>query len=371
MNSNISAGLNSNKAFSHLIPLGWNETFQAYYASLTVKQGVPARVSGVRKNSFLVTDGTREWLTTVSGSLWYRSDALYPAAGDWVLVTDSVINDVFPRTNVLSRGASGGRGTIDGGAAQEQIIAANLDTVFIVCGLDHDFNLRRIERYMTLIYNCGLSPVVVLTKADQHEAPEEFVHQVESVTFGVPVHLVGFETETGLHELYPYLSAGKTVTMIGSSGAGKSTLLNRLAGNDIQLTGAISDSVGKGKHTTTARDLIMLPEGGMVIDNPGIREIAFWDSGDGVQSAFPEIEEHATGCRFADCTHTNEPGCQVLAAVSSGEIQEERLNSYHKMKRELDYVSQRQHKSADRIEKERWKDVALKGKAINKARKNR
>lgn len=158
--------------------------------------------------------------------------------------------------------------------------------------------------------------------------------------------------------------------MVGSSGAGKSTLVNRLYGKTVQATGSISNSVGKGKHTTTSRDLIMMPQGGMVIDNPGIREIAFWEDNDGIGVAFPEIENLAGECRFSNCSHTHEPGCRVLQAADEGEISQGRLVSYHKMKRELAYLSHRQHKSADRVEKEQWKEVALKIKAIKKRRRN-
>jgi ribosome biogenesis GTPase len=159
--------------------------------------------------------------------------------------------------------------------------------------------------------------------------------------------------------------------MIGSSGAGKSTLVNRLCGKTVQATGSISNSVGKGKHTTTTRDLIIMPQGGMVIDNPGIREIAFWDDDGGVKVAFPEIETLAETCRFSNCSHMHEPGCRVLQAVTEGAISQGRLESYRKMKRELTYLSDRQHKSADRVEKERWQEVALKIKAMKKKRPNR
>lgn len=361
--------------FSHLVPLGWDEELQHYYTTFAHTKGTPARVSSVRRKAFQVTDGTRKWLVTPCGSLLYRDDGLYPAAGDWVSVTDSTITDVFPRKNALSRGASGraagsyanGEGT----ATQEQLIAANIDTVFIVCGLDNDFNLRRIERYITLVYNCGLSPVVILTKADEHEAPQQCADDVEAIAFGVPVHLVGLDDEACLESLETYLTKGKTVTMIGSSGAGKSTLLNRLAAAEIQQTGIISQSVGKGKHTTTTRDLILLPQGGVIIDNPGIREVALWDSGDGIEKTFPDIMEYAEGCRFSDCSHTSEPGCQVLAAVASGELANERLENFYKMKRELDYLTDRQQMSADRLEKKRWKGIALRIKDVKKKSRKR
>lgn len=357
----------TNNYFHHLEPLGWNSYFQNQLES---DYAAPARVVGVRKNSFQVNDGKREFLATVAGKLMHHK-YLYPVTGDWVLMTDTMITTVLERRNALSRGASGARHKQDTQPKKEQVMAANLDTVFIVCGLDRDYNLRRIERYLNLIYNCGLNPAIILTKADLHQDPSLMVDEVESIAFGVPIHLVSALDSKGLNDLEEYLAPGQTTTMVGSSGAGKSTLINRLYGAEVQAIGSISDSVGKGKHTTTSRDLIMMPQGGMVIDNPGIREIAFWSDGTGAGAAFPEIEALAAECRFSDCSHTSEPGCRVLRAVKAGDITQARLESYNKMKRELDYLSQREHKSADRIEKERWKEVALKIKSINKKRKYR
>ncbi len=335
------------------------------------KNGMTARVVGVRKNSFRVSQGDNEWWVTAAGRLMKQNEGIFPVVGDWVSVKESVITHVFPRKNVLTRGAAGSRGKTDTAPAKAQIMAANLDAVFIVCGLDRDFNQRRIERYLMLVYNCGLTPIIVLTKADLHPDPEIYRNDVESIAFGVPVHLISSEERTGIDALIPYLSRGKTITMVGSSGAGKSTLVNRLAGKAVQATAEVSEKLGKGRHTTTTRDLIQLPQGGMVIDNPGIREIAFWDGDDGAEGAFPDIESFASACRFSDCSHEKEPGCAVLQAVENGEISNERFKSYKKVQRELLYLSDRQQKSADRIEKERWKGVALKIKEINKKRGQR
>jgi len=327
-------------------------------------------VVGVSKNSFRTSDGKSEWQATLAGRLKHDAEGRYPVTGDWVLMTDAVISRVLARKNALSRGASGTHNKQKAQPLKEQVIAANLDTVFIVCGLDRDFNLRRIERYLTLVYNCGLTPVIILTKADLHQDPAHFVSEVEAVAFGVPIHLVSASDDTGLTALEAYLTSGQTTTLVGSSGAGKSTLVNRLYGKSIQLTGSISSHVGKGKHTTTSRDLILMPQGGMVIDNPGIREIAFWEVDQGIDAAFPEIEALGRGCRFTNCSHTHEPGCRVLEAVEDGAIARDRLENYRKMKRELEFLAQRQHKSADRVEKERWKAVALKIKAVNKRKYN-
>ena len=362
---------NTNIDNTHLLRMGWNQHFQIQMERLGEPGLSPARVIGVRKNSFRLSDGNSECLATLAGRLQHDPGGLYPVTGDWVLIRDAVISRVLARSNALSRGASGMRGKQEAQPQREQVIAANLDTVFIVCGLDRDFNLRRIERYLTLIYNCGLNPAIVLTKADLHPDPERFADEVEGVAFGVPTHLVSAGDDAGLLELEPYLAPGRTTTMVGSSGAGKSTLVNRLYGESVQLTSAVSASLGKGRHTTTSRDLIVMPQGGMVIDNPGIREIAFWENDNAIGSAFPEIEEMGRECRFADCSHTHEPGCRVLRAVDEGVISASRLENYRKMKRELDYLAQREHKSAERVEKERWKDVALKIKDMYKDRKKR
>lgn len=351
-----------------LSKLGWSPFFQTHLDNLYDGKLEPARVVGVRKNSFYVSQGKGACLATVAGRLTHQINCLYPVAGDWVIMIENVISNVLPRKNALSRGAAGGHGKQKAQPTREQVIAANLDTVFIVCGLDRDFNLRRIERCLTLIYNCGLNPAIILTKADLHIYPEKFISEVETVAFGVPVYLVSAKDSLGLAQLEEYLAPGQTITLIGSSGAGKSTLVNRLYGKSVQATGSVNQNGGKGKHTTTSRDMIRMPQGGMVIDNPGIREIAFWDIDGGIELAFPEIERFALECRFSDCSHMHEPGCRVNQALIGGEITNERIESYHKMKREIMYLSDRQHKTSDRVEKERWKAVALKIKAINKRR---
>jgi ribosome biogenesis GTPase len=364
----IKADTSKNDDIHHLLRLGWTSHFQTQLEHHSADGSIPARVVGANKNCFRTNNGKSEWLATLAGRLKHDADGIYPVTGDWVLMTDAVISRVLVRKNALSRGASGTHNKMNARPQRGQVIAANLDTVFIVTGLDRDFNLRRIERYLTLVYNCGLNPVIILTKADLHQNPEYFVNEAEAVAFDVPIHLISASDDTGISSLEPYLSRGRTTTMVGSSGAGKSTLVNRLYGKSVQFVGSTSTHGGKGKHTTTSRDLIVMPQGGMVIDNPGIREIAFWEVDEGIDAAFPEIEKFGLGCRFTSCSHTHEPGCRVLEAVSEGEISGDRLENYRKMKRELEYLSHRRHKSADRVEKERWKTVALKIKEMKKRR---
>lgn len=339
--------------------LGWSDFFDHQLAAMPVARGRLARVVSASRGLFLVSDGRGEWLCSPAGRLLRDRDGEYPVTGDWALVDERVIMGLLPRKNMLSRGEAGSRGKRTGGATRAQPIAANLDTVFIVSGLDRDFNPRRLERYLTLVWNSGLAPVVVLTKADLHEDPEPFRQEAEAIAFGVPVALASARDGRGKAELERHLGPGRTIAMVGSSGAGKSTLANMLHGADIQATGAVSDSDGKGRHTTTTRELIRMPQGGLLMDNPGIREIALFDEGEGMERTFADIEALAEGCRFADCSHQSEPGCAVTRAAENGELPPERLESWRKMRRELRYVEERREKSANRVEKERWKEIAM------------
>lgn len=362
--------LGSGAQYLDLSRFGWDSFFQDQLKGNASDQ-TPARIVGGRKNSFLVSQGHEEMLATIAGSLLHDADACYPAVGDWVLMRDSVITAVLNRKNVLSRKAAGGRSRKKSEiTVRDQVIATNLDTTFIVCGLDRDFNLRRIERYLTLVYNCGILPVVVLTKSDLHQCPERFVSEVESVALGVPIHVVSADHNAGLSQMEEYLFSGQTAALIGSSGSGKSTLINRLCGDEVRVTGSVSQSLGKGRHTTTNRDLIVLPSGAMIIDNPGIREVALGIDSSGAESAFPDIEMLSLLCKFQDCSHAHEPGCKVLEAVSSGELPRARLGSFQKIQSELEYLSHREIKGAARLEKERWKGVSQDIKLLRKRGKH-
>lgn len=361
--------LNNELYFSYLNQLGWSSFFQEQMTGKSEEQ-TPARVSGVRKNIYLVKREDEEIQATLAGRLFHDPGAILPAVGDWVLLRESLITAVLSRKNALSRRASGGRSGKNGETCLgDQVIAANLDTVFIVCGLDRDFNLRRIERYLTLVFNCGIEPIVILTKADLHQNPHDFVDEVKSVAIGVAVYPVSAHDDDTISQLAKLLPQGRTAALIGSSGSGKSTLINRLCGAEIRATGRVGARVGKGKHTTTTRDLIVLPSGGLLIDNPGIREIALTMDDERTESAFPDIEAFARLCRFQDCSHTHEPDCRVLEAVSSGKIALNRLKNYQKIRNELRYYLQLENHGAARAERERWKGVSKKVKSIKKMRK--
>ncbi|MBG0776403.1 MAG: ribosome small subunit-dependent GTPase A [Desulfovibrionaceae bacterium] len=361
--------MTSHIASGSLRRFGWNDAFERLATGQAIDLDRVARVLSAQRDQFLVTDGQSERLCTPSGKLRHHRHLDYPVTGDWVLVDESVVQRVIPRKNTLCRGEAGSRGKQAGEVQREQPIAANIDTAFIVSGLDRDYNLRRIERFLTLVYNCGIAPVVVLTKADLHESPGAFLHEVERIAFGVPIVLTSTKDGRGLDELRIHLDVGQTVAMLGSSGAGKSSLANMLYGSDIRATAAVSESVGKGRHTTTSRELIAMPQGGILMDNPGIREIAFSKGGEGLAATFSDIRELAESCRFADCSHRHEPGCAVLRAAATGELLPERLENYRKMQREMEYVQARSEKSADCVEKERWRDVALEIRRMNKRKK--
>ncbi len=239
------------------------------------------------------------------------------------------------------------------------MLAANVDTAVIVNGLDRDYNPRRIERYLTLVYESGANPVIVLNKSDLCPEAEVCRAEIEAIAFGVPVLLTSALGGDGLGELEPYLRAGQTLVLLGSSGAGKSTLLNRMAGIDRQSTSPVSAADGKGVHTTTHRELFPLPGGALVIDTPGLRELQLWgESGEGLESTFPEIASLAQRCRYSDCRHENEPGCAVQESLRTGELEAARLESYLKQQAQLSFTAQRQDLSFQMAKKQKWKSIS-------------
>lgn len=353
----------------NLKELGWNSAYEKHLTdSIPGKAGI-GRVVSVQKGSFMVQTETTTLSTTLSGNLRHQSEAdgNLPVVGDWVELTGDpregavMITTLLPRTNKLSRHAAvGAKGS--GGPVEEQVIAANIDLIWIVCGLDRDFNLRRIERYLTLVYNSGATPVIILNKADLCEDPESRQVEVESVALGVKTHLITARNADDLELLMQYLVPGITISLLGSSGAGKSTIVNGLLGETRQQVHDVSDAVGKGVHTTTHRELIMLPSGGMIIDNPGIRELQIWEDEEGLETVFEDIEILAESCRFSDCSHETEPGCAVREAIDEGTLTLDRLLSFQKLKREIAYLADRKSKSARAEER-------IKGKAFERMKK--
>jgi ribosome biogenesis GTPase len=334
--------------------LGWREPFVSAFKELAVEGALPGRVVWRSVDRYRVQGESGEVAAVATGKVW-SSDP--PVVGDWVVYqpldegTSALILEVLPRTSAFSRNSAGK-------AVERQVLSANIDFVFIVCGLDGDFNLRRIERYVTLAYNSGASPVMLLNKADLSPDVDCAVIQTESVSPGVPVHPVSALDSTGLDQLTPYLRRGKTAAFLGSSGAGKSTIINRLLGEDRIAVAELGEKSGKGRHTTTSRELFLLAGGGAVIDTPGMREIQVWGGKEGLSGTFPEIEELAVSCRFRDCRHESEVGCAVRDALESRQLDEHRLESYIKLRTEFENHQRRQGRHARMEERREGKRFA-------------
>lgn len=309
--------------------LGWSPFFAEPFQQHEAAGLVPGRVGVQERGSYLVYTEEGERWAEVTGRL--RNDALtpaeFPAVGDWVAL-DERIHAVLPRRTKFSR-------KVAWLETEEQVLAANVDVVLLVMALtERDFNPRRLERYLTTAWESGAKPVVVLSKADLCGDVPGHVAAAEGVAFGVPVHITSAVTGDGLEELRAHFAGDRTAALLGSSGVGKSTLINAFLGSDVIRTNAIRDD-GRGRHTTTHRELVPLPGGGLLLDTPGMRELQLWTADSGLDETFADVAELAAQCRFNDCAHDGEPGCAVRAAVADGSLDRERLASYEKLQREL------------------------------------
>jgi ribosome biogenesis GTPase / thiamine phosphate phosphatase len=333
--------------------LGWDADWASALEQLQDDNLIPARIAAQHRGVYVVWSETGELRARAAGRLFYAHEvgAPIPAVGDWVGVQAN--GDAATITAILQRRSAFIRKRA-GLGSDEQVLAANVDTAFLLAGLDDDFSLRRLERYITTAWDSGAAPVVVLTKADLCDDIADALLQVESVAIGVPVYPISNVTGIGIDELASQLRPGATIVLLGSSGVGKSTLLNRLAGAEVMRTSAIAAD-GTGRHTTTHRELVRLPDGALAIDTPGLRELQFWE-GD-LTAAFEDIEALAAECRFNDCAHATEPGCAVLAAVDDGSLELDRLRSWRKLQRELEAIAARTDRRLAAARKKRWKQI--------------
>ena len=341
---------------------GFNGIFEAYageYPTFT-----PARVILQEKDLYRIVTAHGEQPAVVSGKFRYEAQTVseYPTVGDFVMVEhagedgNAVIQAILPRKSVFTRRAAGT-------ANREQVVAANIDTVFICMSLNNDFNVRRLERYLSVAWDSGASPVIILTKADLCDDLDQRLREVESVALGVEVVVTSSFSENGTDTLKTFLKEGKTASFIGSSGVGKSTLINRLMGIDKLATNGLRND-DKGRHTTTHRELVLLENGALVIDTPGMRELGMWGAESGIDTTFADIEALALGCKFKNCTHTTEPGCAIIAAIKDGTLSEERYRSYTKLSAENAYAEDSESYLAAKSKK--FKEIAKYQKSIKK-----
>jgi ribosome biogenesis GTPase len=321
---------------------GWSPFFAEQFTPWRKAGYLPARVIRGEKNYFRVICPVGELTVRFAGKIRHQADgrADLPVVGDWVAVETQpgergIIQGLLGRRGCFARNLPGRRKGKGRERIEQQVIAANVDLVLIVSGLDRDYNLRRIERYLTLVGGSGAAAVILLNKADLCSDPDTCRREVEGISGGAPVHCCSAIVPDQLDFLHGYLQPGRTLALLGSSGVGKSTILNGLLGEARQKIGAISSAVGKGRHTTTHREMFLLPEGGILMDNPGMRELHLWGEEENLVDTFTDIEELGGHCRFRDCQHGREPGCAVLAAVEQGVMSAERLASYLKLKGEL------------------------------------
>lgn len=336
-----------------LSSLGWDAHWAECFDSHAEVGCFAGRISVEQKALYHFYAEAGEGTAQVTGRLRHeaRGRADFPAVGDWVALRQdspesrAVIHAVLPRRNKFSRKQAGKE-------ADEQILAANLDTLFLVTSFNRDLNPGRIERYLAAAAVPHLQPVLILNKCDLIDRPCEIVEELQATAHAVPIHAVSAHTGEGVDALAPYLVAGQTVALVGSSGVGKSTLLNRLLGEERQAVQEVRESDARGRHTTTYREMLFLPGGGLLIDNPGMRELQLWDETADLDNTFADVAALAAECRFADCRHQDEPRCAIQQAIADGRLDPRRLENYQKMQRELAYLETQHDENAARERKQ-------------------
>ena len=337
--------------------LGWSPHFESQLSGRDPDGLLPARIAEELKGAYRIYVDGRLLPAVLPGKMLHSAagrDDL-PATGDWVLARvlpgedRALVVELLERRTKLSRKEAGER-------TGEQLLAANVDLVFLVASLNRELNLRRIERYLTAIWESGAQPVIALNKADLAEDVEGLLADVEAIAPGVPVHVTSAETGDGVQELAGRLGPGVTAVFVGSSGVGKSSLINSIIGGEAQTVAGIRED-DKGRHTTTSRQMLVLPGRGVIIDTPGLRELQLWTNESGASMAFSDVETFARDCRFSDCTHEREPGCAVRAALEAERLDENRVRSYRKLERERMYIARKHDQMLQIEEKKRWKQI--------------
>jgi len=335
--------------------LGWNPVFAEAFKTHEGGDLIPGRIAVQHRAYYSILSEIGELKGEVTGKMEYLASGPQdlPAVGDWVVLhprseeSAATIVELLPRKTKFSRKVAGRK-------TEEQIVAANVDVVFIVSGLDHDFNPRRIERYLVLARQSGAEPVVLLNKTDLRDDIKEIRKEVARIAGDIPVVMTSALNDKGLDAIIKYLKPGRTGALLGSSGVGKTTIINHLLGS-ARKTAEVRENDSRGRHTTAVRELILLPSGGLLIDTPGMRELQLWGGAEGVEETFDDIEELERQCKFRDCSHDVEPGCEVRAALEGGTLEPERYESYRKLLRELAYHNRKQNQAEQRKEKERIK----------------
>ncbi|HJQ67693.1 MAG TPA: ribosome small subunit-dependent GTPase A [Blastocatellia bacterium] len=349
--------------------LGWDSFFEKEFEPFKNEGYHVGRVALEHKGGYRLYTENGEMPAEITGRVRFEATgrADFPAVGDWVVISvqtaeeKALIHAILPRKSKFSR-------KIAGSVTDEQLVATNIDTVFLIQSLDKNYNLRRLERYLVLALESGADPVIILSKSDLCETVEERRGEVEAIAPGVPVHALSPKLGQGLEQLNPYLGAGRTIAFLGMSGVGKSTLINRLVGRDVQKVAEVRAHDDRGKHTTRHRELVILPSGGLLVDTPGMRELQLWDVGEGLSDSFTDVERLAAECRFSNCTHRQEPDCAVREAIENGSLDPKRLENYLKMGKELEYLESRQDTKTQLKRKERDRKIM---KEYNKIKRHK
>lgn len=348
---------------------GWNDYLDAIWKDVDRGDSVPVRVIAQSRGIWRVAGDFGDCPAEPAGKLRLAAEqgADWPAVGDWVAAelrdqgNAALIHEVLPRRSQFVRKMAGKK-------IAEQVMAANVDIALLVSAFDGDFNPRRVERYLAQCWESGAKPVIVLNKADVCETPQDNIEAMEKVALGVSVCAVSAKTGLGFDELEEYLTRGQTIVLLGSSGVGKSTIVNRLLGYAIQEVQEVRESDSRGRHTTTARELFVLPSGALLMDTPGLRELQLWDADEGISQTFADIESLAANCRFGNCRHDGEPGCAVQAAIEAGALDKARLENWRKLEREVAFLKRKQDPEASHNEKQRIKQLM---RGVNKMYRDR